>query len=275
LDRTAAKARLRSHIGQTAVAASVSVVVALVSATAAEAAATTTTGTGAAQPSTPSIPTMTTPSFPASQGPSRPGSTIVDPAAVDASQAATTAAAAAREAKGEFPLLRRAKTSRTRSHFRDKTLVGNNHDYVILDGNEAADLNAQACGVYANIIVYSGGSNCNTGVDNIWDPVLLANGYVLLRANYNNNYECAIQNGTNSAPTSVYPCNETSGFPVSYEYRQPNNTPAPCNSSFNYIVPSTNYGLSFNVKGGFGNRNPVVDYSQNGCPSNDLWLFEG
>lgn len=47
-------------------------------------------------------------------------------------------------------------------------------------------------------------------------------------------------------------------FTEEWWFRQPKNTPAPCASGWNYIVPAYDFSLDFNVAGGNGTGRNII-----------------
>ena len=123
------------------------------------------------------------------------------------------------------------------------------------------------------MITYPVSTSCDGGLNEAWLPALLTNGYDALIVEFNGGTYCGYQGGLSRSLISVDNC--PSNFNAEqWWFRQPQNTPAPCASGWNYIVPAYDYSLDFNVAGGNGSRRNIILWSQSGCPGNGIWYFK-
>jgi len=153
--------------------------------------------------------------------------------------------------------------------------VANNHDYIIYSGDSYNVINARYCTPNTVLITYPWDPGaCGGGRNEIWDPVLLNNGYVGLAALLpGTQFACAYYNGTGNGTQVLVSSCDGYHYPANYQWRQPGNTPS-CYSGWNYIVPAQNYGQTLNVAGGLGSGRNIILWSQSGCPTNDVWYFQ-
>ena len=142
-------------------------------------------------------------------------------------------------------------------------------------------VHASACTIPANLILAYQYSTCDGGANEVWAITELSNGYDEIVAYYSGHLVCATVDGDNVASgTHLSGTNcDSRSIPPSEQWRRPENTP---DNYFNgdcgsppcayFIVPSQNWGLTWNIQGGGSTSGNIVLYGQSGA-FNDAWSF--
>jgi hypothetical protein len=142
-------------------------------------------------------------------------------------------------------------------------------------------VHASGCAIPTNLIIATQSSTCDAGANELWTFNKLSNGYEEIAAYYGGHIMCAnVKGGNASSGTQIIAWGCDSGsLPANEQWRQPENTPdhyydsscanPPCAY---FIVPSQNYGLTWNVQGGISAGHNIILYGQS-VDGNDAWSF--
>jgi len=133
--------------------------------------------------------------------------------------------------------------------------------WIYIEANDSV-INASGCGNPANAIEYPISSGCDGGANEVWSVYTEPSGYDEIYATYGGNHMCLNVDGSAVEYTAinVVECNSN---PTNSElFRQPGNTPDNGYGEGDYIVPSQNYSLAFNVSGGLGTSHKIILYPQ-------------
>lgn len=219
----------------------------------------------------PSAQSVTPPPLPGS-----PGAPLVQTPATSTTTATATRSHALRKAARRART--RVRSGRTSTPTAHAASVSSGNPYIIYSGDSTNVINAKSCTQSTVGITWSWPSACGGGGSNeIWIVDELNDGYDTFNAYYNGHFECLNTAGFSGAGLYVFNCDNqilnNQPFDSTYQFRRPDNTPS-CYSGWDYFVPSGNYGLTLNVAGGLGKGRNIIDYSQSGCPTNDVWYFQ-
>ena len=136
-------------------------------------------------------------------------------------------------------------------------------------------IDAQGCANPTHLITFAIyiESGCDKGLNQQWHVDELEDRYDALIAEYGGNALCMnVEGGDYADGTSrlAWPCNNV--VTTNEQFRRPENTAYPYESSRYYIVPAEASSLALNVAGGLGDKHNIILWSQCNC-DNEAWHF--
>lgn len=137
-------------------------------------------------------------------------------------------------------------------------------------------MHAEGCTVPATLVLAYQNTTCDAGANEVWDFHELSGGYDEIVAYYSGHLVCV---SASYSPLSGRNC-DSGSIPASEQWREPEHSPdgyfngdCASNPCAYFIVPSQNYGLTWNIQGGGDTGGNIILSGQNSSFADAWWFY--